>query len=168
MTDGDANAGVSDTAQILSKFTDLNDGLVSVYMYGVKESANRELIDVLTHGNRGESFIYGGVRWKAGSGIESLSERFRDPVLTDLRVIFAATSRAEAYPRLLRNLYRGDAVTITGRVPKGSEEVSFSLKGLNGANTYEAFFRVPLGRIASDPGVVAEWTREREIDAKLK
>jgi hypothetical protein len=108
------------------------------------------------------------VRWKAGSGIESLSERFRDPVLTDLRVILAATSRAEAYPRLLRNLYRGDTVTITGRVPKGSEEVAFSLKGLNGTNTYEAFFKVPIGKVAANQGIVAEWSEEAAIDAKLR
>ena len=168
VTDGDANAGVSDTAQILSKFTDLNDGLVSVYMYGVKESANRELIDVLTHGNRGESFIYGGLRWKAGSGIEKLSDRFRDPVLSDIRVVFAANSRAEAYPRLIKNLYRGDEVTIVGRVPKGCSEVAFSLKGLNGKNTYEAFFKVPLGKIATDPALAGAWAEEAAIDAKLK
>ena len=168
VTDGDANAGVSDTAQILSKFTDLNDGLVSVYMYGVKESANRELIDVLTHGNRGESFIYGGLRWKAGTGIEKLSDRFRDPVLSDIRVVFAANSQAEAYPRLIRNLYRGDAVTIVGRVPKGRSEVAFSLKGLNGKNTYEAFFKVPLGKIATDPALAGSWAEEAAIDAKLK
>lgn len=168
VTDGDANAGVSDTAQILSKFTDLNDGLVSVYMYGVKESANRELIDVLTHGNRGESFIYGGLRWKAGSGIEKLSDRFRDPVLSDIRVVFAANSQAEAYPRLIKNLYRGDAVTIVGRVPKGCSEVAFSLKGLNGKNTYEAFFKVPLGKIATDPALAGAWAEEAAIDAKLK
>ena len=168
VTDGDANAGVSDTAQILSKFTDLNDGLVSVYMYGVKASANRELIDVLTHGNRGESFIYDGLRWKAGDGIGSLSERFRDPVLSDLRVVFAADSQATAYPRLLKNLYRGDAVTIYGRVPKGKKEIAFSLKGLNGRNTYEAFFRVPLAGVATDPSVVAAWSAEAAIDAKLK
>ena len=168
VTDGDANAGISDTAQILSKFTDLNDGLVSVYMYGVKESANRELIDVLTHGNRGESFIYGGLRWKAGTGIEKLSDRFRDPVLSDIRVVFAANSQAEAYPRLIKNLYRGDTVTIVGRVPKGSSEVAFSLKGLNGKNTYEAFFKVPLGKIATDPALAGSWAEEAAIDAKLK
>ena len=168
VTDGDANAGVSDTAQILSKFTDLNDGLVSVYMYGVKESANRELIDVLTHGNRGESFIYGGLRWKAGSGIEKLSDRFRDPVLSDIRVVFSANSQAEAYPRLIKNLYRGDTVTIVGRVPKGCSEVAFSLKGLNGKNTYEAFFKVPLGKIATDPALAGAWAEEAAIDAKLK
>ena len=168
VTDGDANAGVSYTAQILSKFTDLNDGLVSVYMYGVKESANRELIDVLTHGNRGESFIYGGLRWKAGSGIEKLSDRFRDPVLSDIRVVFSANSQAEAYPRLIKNLYRGDTVTIVGRVPKGRSEVAFSLKGLNGKKTYEAFFKVPLGKIATDPALAGAWAEEAAIDAKLK
>ncbi len=168
VTDGDANSGVSDTAQILSKFTDLNDGLVSVYMYGVKESANRELIDVLTHGNRGESFIYGGLRWKAGSGIEKLSDRFRDPVLSDIRVVFTADSGAEAYPRLIKNLYRGDTVMIVGRVPKGRDEVAFSLKGLNGRKPYEAFFRVPMGKIASDPSLAGAWAEEAAIDAKLK
>jgi Mg-chelatase subunit ChlD len=35
VTDGDANSGVSETAEIISRFTALNDGLVSLYMYGV-------------------------------------------------------------------------------------------------------------------------------------
>ncbi len=168
VTDGDANAGMRSTSEILSKFTALNDGLVSVYMYGVKDSANRELIDVLTRGNRGESFVYGGSRWKAGSQIESLSDRFRDPVLTDIRIIFTTATKAEAYPRLVRNLYRGDTVTVVGRAPKGTEEIAFSLRGLNASDTYEAFFRVPLGKVAADPSVVGEWKEESAIDAKLQ
>ena len=168
VTDGDANSGVSETAQILSRFTALNDGLVSVYMYGVKESANRELIDVLTHGNRGESFIYGGSRWKAGTKIESLSERFRDPVLSDLRVVFAAGSQAEAYPARLKNLYRGETVDIIGRLPKGKTQVAFSIKGLNGEKSYEAFFKVDLASVAFDPTLPANWRLERGIDEKLR
>ena len=168
VTDGDANAGVSDTAEILSKFTALNDGLVSVYMYGVKSSANRELIDVLTHGNRGESFIFDGWRWSAGEGMEGLSERFRDPVLTDLRVIFASGVRAEAYPRLLRNLYRGGTLEFVGRVPATAKDVAFSLKGLAGADAYEGFFRLPFATAPNDPAVVAAWQAESAIDRKLR
>ena len=169
VTDGDANSGVRGTAEILSKFTALNDGLVSVYMYGVRNSANRELIDVLTHGNRGESLIYDGWwKWDAASGLESLSERFRDPVLSDLRIVFSADVRAEAYPRLLRNLYRGDAMAIYGRVPAGVEKVSFSLKGLNGKVPYEGFFTIHLADVATDPTVVGAWQGERGIDLKLK
>ena len=167
VTDGDANAGVSDTAEILSKFTALNDGLVSIYMYGVKSSANRELIDVLTHGNRGESFIFDGWRWSAGSGMEGLSERFRDPVLTDLRVIFASGSAAEAYPRLLRNLYRGGTLEFVGRVPAAAKDVAFSLKGLAGAEAYEGFFRLPFATAPNDPSAIAVWQAEFAIDRKL-
>ena len=137
-------------------------------MYGVKESANRELIDMLTRANRGESYIHTGLRWKAGTSIGSLTERFRDPVLSDLRVIFATGVDAVAYPRLLRNLYRGDSVTVYGRVPKGTKEVSFSLKGLNGRNTYEAFFKVALDAVANDPSIAASWVEESAIEAKLK
>ncbi len=169
VTDGDANAGVSQTAQILSRFTALNDGLVSVYMYGVKGSANRELLDVLTHGNRGESFIYDGERERAGDGLEKLAERFRDPVLSDLRVVFTADTRADVYPRRLRNLYRGEDVTFVGRAPKGTKEVSFSVKGLNGSVPYEGFFTVRLaGAAMFDQSVPGEWSGEHSIDEKLK
>ena len=168
VTDGDANAGVRGTSQILSKFTALNDGLVSVYMYGVKQSANRELIDVLTHGNRGESFIYEGNRKYAGRSIGDLSERFRDPVLTDLRVVFTAGSRAEAYPQRLRNLYRGEVVEVVGRVPAGTDEVAFSLKGLNGSKAYEGFFKVKLASASFDQYLPAAWRVEQSIDQKLR
>lgn len=168
VTDGDANAGVRRTSQILSKFTALNDGLVSVYMYGVKESANRELIDVLTHGNRGESFIYEGERKYAGRSIEQLSERFRDPVLTDLRVIFTAECKAEAYPVRLKNLYKGEFVEIVGRVPSDVGEVAFSMRGLNGANAYEGFFKVDLANARYDENLARTFKNEEAIDAKLR
>ena len=166
VTDGDANSGVSDTAEILSKFTALNDGLVSVYMYGVKSSANRELIDALTHGNRGESFVFEGWRWNAGEGMEALSERFRDPILSDLRLIFTSDAKAEAYPALLRNLYRGGTLEFLGRVPAGTKEVSFSLRGLNGADAYEGFFRLPFANAPDDPSIAILWRTEADIARK--
>ena len=168
ITDGDANAGVSDTASILSQFTALNGGLISVYMYGIKSTGNRELIDTLTSGNRGESLIFDGWRWNAGDGIEPLSELFRDPVLSDIAVIFATGCPAEAYPRYLRNLYRGGTLSFCGRVPAGAREVAFSLRGLNASTAYEGFFRLPLDRAAARDGIAAEWQRERAIDLKLK
>ena len=168
VTDGDANSGVRSTAEILSKFTALNDGLVSVYMYGVKSSANRELLEALTRGNRGESYVFEGSRWSAGEGIEGLSERFRDPVLSDLRVIFASDTPAEAYPRVLKNLCRGGVVELVGRVPAGTERVSFALRGLNGATAYEGFFRLDFATAGTDPSLAADWRGERAIDAKLR
>ena len=167
-TDGEANAGVSDAAEIVSRFTALNDGLVSVYMYGVKASANRELFDALTRANRGDSFVHEGARWTAGSGIDGLSEKFRDPVLSDIRIVFASSSKAEAYPRRLKNLYKGDTLEVFGRVPAGVSEIAFSLKGLNGAKAYEGFFRLPLATATADPDAEAAWRAEARIDARIR
>ena len=168
VTDGEANSGVRETSQILSRFTALNDGLVSVYMYGVKGAANRELIAALTRGNRGEGYVYDGRRGEAGSAIDGFTEAFRDPVLTDLRVIFAAETRAEAYPRLLKNLYRGGTLEIVGRVPAGTEKVSFALRGLAGAKAYEGFFTHELGACAVDEGLPAAWAAEEAVDRRLR
>ena len=168
VTDGDANAGVRATSDILSKFTALNDGLISVYMYGVKESANKELLDLLTHGNRGESYIYSGDRHQAGGGLEPFAQKFRDPVLSDIRVVFTSSSQADMYPRRLKNLYAGDVVEFYGRVPSNVREVSFSIKGLNGNKAYEGFFRIKLSDSAFDASLPAAWRAERAIDQKLK
>lgn len=172
VTDGDANSGVSNTAQILSKFSKLNDGLVSVYMYGVKSSANRELIEVLTQGNRGESFIFEESGWgsstRAGSGIEPLSKRFRDPVLSDLRIVFASDCAATCFPRLLKNLYAGGSVVFHGRVPNGTKEIAFSLKGLNGKDAYESFFRLSLEDAKTDGSIRQKWVDAHLIDNKLR
>ncbi len=167
VTDGDANAGVSSTAAILSNFSRLNDGLISVYMYGVKASANRELIDVLTQGNRGESCVYDGYWWKAGSGVETLATRFRDPVVTDLRIIPASDTPAEIYPRLLKNLYLGNSVEFTGRVPKSVKKISFSLRGLHGATAYEGYYTLDLTKGIFDRMIPADWQAAQIIDQKL-
>ena len=168
VTDGDANSGVSGTAEILSRFTALNDGLVSVYMYGVKKEANRELIDLLTRGNRGESIIHTGNRKYAGSALEPLATAFRDPVLTDLRIMFAAGSMAETYPKLLKNLYRGRNVVLRGRCPARIKELVFTLQGLSGSKAFESLYRLDFGSAASaGADLPGEWRSDRIVAGRL-
>lgn len=169
VTDGDANAGVSDTAEILSRFTKLNDGLISVYMYGVKKEANRELIELLTRGNRGESFIHSGLRFKSGENLEALAKAFRDPVLTDLRVVFAAGTQAETYPRLLKNLYKGHVVELYGRCPASVKKLVFTLQGLSGKKAFEALYQFNLVTAdAADPSLRTAWLDSRSVEKSLK
>lgn len=168
VTDGEANTGISETAEILSRFTSLNDGMISVYMYGVKASANKELINVLTRGNRGDSFIHDGSRWSAGKKIEEFSNRFRDPTLTDIQLVFTSTEGdLSVYPRKLKNLYRGETLTFYGRVKGAPRQVAFWIKGLNGEKSYESYVKVPLSSAQFDPNVVDQWKEESRIDAKF-
>jgi len=167
VTDGEANSGISDTAQILAKFTALNDGLISVYMYGVKSAANRTLVGALTRGNRGEGYVHEGWRWKAGEGLDAFSERFRDPVITDLRLQFPTVCPAESYPMRLRNLYRGRPVDIVGRVRGNPSEIVFLLRGIAGATAYDGFFRLPVASANEDATLPGVWRSEREADRLL-
>lgn len=168
VTDGDANAGVSDTAEILSRFTKLNDGLVSVYMYGVKKKANRELIEILTKGNRGESFIHTGFRFNAGKELESLAKAFRDPVLTDLRVAFASSTEAETYPLLLKNLYRGGRVELRGRCPASVKKLVFTLQGLSGKKAFESLYQLNLATSpTTDRSLRDEWLADRAVSFRF-
>lgn len=168
VTDGDANAGVSDTAEILSRFTKLNDGLVSVYMYGVKKKANRELIEILTKGNRGESFIHTGFRFNAGKELESLAKAFRDPVLTDLRVTFASSTEAETYPLLLKNLYRGGRVELRGRCPASVKKLVFTLQGLSGKKAFESLYQLNLATSpTTDRSLRDEWLADRAVSFRF-
>jgi hypothetical protein len=159
---------VSDTAEILSRFTKLNDGLVSVYMYGVKKEANRELIDLLTRGNRGESFIHEGSRRRAGMAMEPLAAAFRDPVLTDLRIMFAAGTMAETYPRLLKNLYRDGKVVVRGRCPAKVRELVFTLQGLSGPKAFESLYRLDLSAAgAAGASLPGDWNADRIAAGRL-
>lgn len=168
VTDGDANLGFSSTAGIIQKFSELNDGLVSVYMYGVKKEANIELIDVLTRGNRGESFVYTGSRRTAGKGLQALTERFRDPVLTDIRLVFASSCKADVYPRMVKNIYVGSPTEIYGRVPMDVNELEFSLRGLNGNSSYESFFKIPFKATKFDPDAKRLFDEQKSLDDKIK
>ena len=87
---------------------------------------------------------------------------------TDLRVVFATGVEAETYPRLLKNLYKGETVDFVGRVPKGQGEVAFSIKGLNGSKPYESFFRLNLAKAGFDETLPTTWQSERVIDEKLR
>ena len=145
-----------------------NDGLVSVYMYGVKKEANRELIELLTRGNRGESIIHMGDRKFAGSALEPLATAFRDPVLTDMRIMFAAGSMAETYPKLLKNLYKGGNVVLRGRCPARIKELVFTLQGLSGSKAFESLYRLDFGSAApASADLPAEWRSDRIVAGRL-
>ena len=90
------------------------------------------------------------------------------PFISDLRIVFSSTTRADAYPRRLKNLYRGGTLEIAGRVPAGTAEIAFSLKGLNGREPYEGFFRFPVAHTPQKDGVAGRWNEEHKIDMKLR
>ncbi len=162
VTDGEATSGLTRNAEIISRFSSLNDGLISVFMYGVKPTANAYLMDMLTRCNRGGWARHEGFRWAAAEGVPALAKKFARPVLADVSVIFTASSRAETYPKLVANLCEDEPIEIYGICPADQKEVVFQMRGLNGASVFENLFRLPFASAEKlDEGVRREWATRR-------
>ena len=161
-TDGDATSGMTRSAEIISRFSELNGGLVSIFMYGVKPEANAYLMDMLTRCNRGGWACHKGLRWQAAKGVPDLSKKFEKPVLTDVAVIFTASSRAETYPKLVTNLCEDEPVEIYGVCPADQKELVFQMRGLNSVTPFESMFTLSFASAQQlDRDVRTEWATRR-------
>ena len=109
---------------------------------GLEDKANAYLMDMLARGNRGGWARHEGFRFRAASGLPDLAAKFADPVLTDISVIFTSASRVEPYPRRVTNLYQAQPIEIWGLCPASQKEITFKMRGLNGAKVYENMFRL--------------------------
>lgn len=134
--------GVTRSADIISRFSALNGGMSSVYFYGISSSANAYLIDMIAARNRGDSTIQRGMFSSIADGLVRFNAKFASPVVSDLSVTFASSSRAETYPQLVPNLCLGQRVEIYGTCPTDVREVLFSVKGLAGDTAYESVFKL--------------------------
>ena len=172
-TDGDATSGMTRSAEIISRFSELNGGLISIFMYGVKAEANAYLMDMLTRCNRGGWSCHKGLRWRAAQGVPDLSKKFERPVLTDVAVVFSASSRAETYPKLVTNLCEGEPIEIYGSCPADQKDLVFQIRGLNAVTPFASMFTLPFASATQLDGelrvawatrrlyeLIAEYTRK--------
>ena len=161
-TDADATSGMTRSANIISRFSELNDGLVSIFMYGVKPEANAYLMDMLTRGNRGGWACHKGLRWEVGKSVPDLAKKFEKPVLTDIDVIFSPSSRAETYPGLVPNLCEDESIEIYGVCPADQKELVFQMRGLNAVTACESTFSLPFSSAKPlDARLRVEWAMRR-------
>ena len=161
-TDGDATSGMTRSAEIISRFSELNGGLISIFMYGVKPDANAYLMDMLTRCNRGGWACHRGLRSLVANGVPDLSKKFEKPVLTDVAVIFSASSRAETYPKLVTNLCEDEPIEIYGVCPADQKELVFQMRGLNAVTSFESMFTLSFASAKPlDAKLRVEWATRR-------
>ncbi len=163
ITDGVATSGLTRNAEIISRFTELNGGLISIYMYGVRKDANQYLMDMLTRASRGSWTRYTGLfRVRSASSLGEFTAQYQSPVLSDISVVFSSSSRADVYPKHVANLCEEQAIDIYGMCPANQKELVFSVRGLNGAKAYESFFRLPFSAAGKlDGDVKKAWAQRR-------
>ena len=163
VTDGKPTFGMTESAKIIGAFSKLNNGLVSVYMFGTQNTANTYLLDMLTYCNRGTSTVLAGNRWDIPAAMATVYEGVRNPVMADVSVVFDSASRSEVYPKNTTNLYKDRPLELAGVCPEGTGELVFQLRGLAADKGYDSIFRLSLTRHAKlgTPAIKARWTQQK-------
>ena len=163
VTDGKPTFGMTESAKIIGEFSRLNNGMMSIYMYGTQSKANVYLLDMLTYCNRGASTVLDGNRWDIPASMAAVCEGIRNPVMGDISVVFDSASRSEVYPKSSTNLYKDRQLELCGVCPDTTEELIFQVRGLAADKGYDSIFRLSLMRHAKlgTPAVKARWARQK-------
>lgn len=163
VTDGKPTFGMTESAKIIGEFSKINNGLVSIYMFGTQSKANVYLLDMLTYCNRGTSTVLNGNRWDIPDAMGAVYGGIRNPVMGDITVVFDSASKSEVYPKSTANLYKDRQLELCGVCPETTEELVFQVRGLAADKGYDSIFRLSMTRHAKlgSSTVKTRWARQK-------
>jgi hypothetical protein len=163
VSDGLATAGQTGSSDIIGEFSQLNDGMLSIYTIGTVQTADQYLLDLLSYSNRGEVIPLGKGRWSIPTSISDAMNKISRPVLADVDFRFPVGSQCEVYPVQTGNLYLDRPLVLYGRYPRGEENVTFQAVGEGKTAKCDMLFDVPLaaGVGEGDKTVREEWAKQK-------
>ncbi|MCX6571389.1 MAG: VIT and VWA domain-containing protein [Candidatus Aminicenantes bacterium] len=130
LTDGLPTAGTTETADILRNIQKANDARARVFVFGVGNDVNTELLDRISTDHRGTS-VYIGEDENLEVAVSSFYEKISSPLLSDLAVTFRGIETSQVYPRSLPDLFKGSQLVLVGKY-RGKGPVSVALTGKSG------------------------------------
>jgi Ca-activated chloride channel family protein len=130
LTDGLPTAGTTETADILRNVQKANELRSRIFVFGVGDDVNTELLDRLASDHRGAS-VYIGETEDLEAALSSFYEKISSPLLADLAVEFKGIETSQVYPRALPDLFKGSELVLVGKY-SGEGPVSVVMTGKSG------------------------------------
>ena len=130
LTDGLPTVGTTETADILRNIERANSHRSRVFVFGVGNDVNTELLDRISSDHRGTS-VYIGEDENLEVAVSSFYEKISSPLLADLAVTFKGIETNHVYPRALPDLFKGSQLVFVGKYT-GRGPVSVVLTGKSG------------------------------------
>jgi Ca-activated chloride channel family protein len=130
LTDGRPTVGVTETAEILRNLQKGNERRSRIFVFGVGDDVNTELLDRIASDHRGVS-TYVAETEDLEVALSSFYEKISSPVLSDLALEFQGIETSQVFPRALPDLFKGSQLVLVGKYT-GDGPVSAVLKGRAG------------------------------------
>jgi Ca-activated chloride channel family protein len=132
LTDGLPTVGVAGVGDILKNVSQANSAQTRLFVFGVGNDVNTELLDKLATENRGTS-VYVSETEDLEVAISGYYEKISSPLLSDLSLNFKGIDVLQTYPATLPDLFKGTQLVVMGKY-QGSGPVTISLSGKVGKN----------------------------------
>ncbi len=163
VTDGLPTSGITDSTEIIGKFSKYNDGTMSVFTLGAVSRANTYLLDILSYSNKGDVYVINRGRWEIPDAVKDLVRQVSRPVMADLSFRFAEGIRAEIYPVLSSDLYLDRPLTLYGRCPDNNSRIVFQAVGQGGDVKCDMIFDIDLSeaRRTSEENIRETWADQK-------
>ncbi len=133
LTDGLPTVGITGTAEILKNLAGGNDAKARVFVFGVGNDVNTELLDRISTDHRGAS-VYVSAGEDLEVAISGYYEKIASPLLSDLSLSIEGLETSQIYPRSLPDLFKGSQIVVVGRF-KGEGPATVVLTGRVGKET---------------------------------
>ncbi len=127
LTDGLPTVGVTGVADILKNIDQANDQRARIFVFGVGNDVNTELLDRMSGVNRGTS-VYVDENEDIEIAVSNYYEKISSPLLSELTFIFQNIDVKDVYPRTMPDLFKGSQIILVGKY-KGKGPVSVILSG---------------------------------------
>ena len=127
LTDGLPTVGITGTAEILKNISNSNTQRSRIFVFGVGDDVNTELLDRISSDNRGPS-VYVREDENLELAVSNYYEKIASPLLSDLKVEIKGIEALDVYPRTLPDLFRGSQLILVGKY-KGEGPASVVLQG---------------------------------------
>jgi Ca-activated chloride channel family protein len=127
LTDGLPTVGTTETAEILKNIGRANETGSRLFVFGVGDDVNTELLDGLSSDGRGVS-VYVAETEDIEAAVSGFYEKVSSPLLSDLAVTFQGIETASVYPRALPDLFKGSQLVLVGKY-RGDGPVTVVLTG---------------------------------------
>ena len=161
-TDGRPTKGLQDSRSIINSLTNDNTLGNTIYTFGGGNSANRELLDLLSYRNKGETGVTDKIE-DIDTALPNFLQRLNDPLLVHLNANYGRVGKEEVFPKMLPDFYKGQVVTVYGRF-KAEDNNTFvmRLSGQAGSKDKEIIFRADLAEAAGgDAEIAKNWAFQK-------
>jgi Ca-activated chloride channel family protein len=130
MTDGQPTIGETEPKRILNHVKDANASLVRLFVFGVGDDVNTQLLDRLAEENHGtRQYVRPGEDLEIK--VSNFYRKVADPVLSDLEIEWGRLTVRDVFPPRLPDLFSGGELVVVGRY-EGSGSCAIELTGRRG------------------------------------